>query len=206
MQNTHCVQRASFWLQYVLTMPVLVLMYDSILQQRVTEYLWTRLLLSTGIAIVAAACDMLCIFYNQLPARAPTRDTDADNPSIKAHVAIHDAMWWCWGCWVVGVSALMYTSPPLSVVWPDMTLVSGASTTIPMAFALYVVVLPMACIPGLDRSISHPTEDNDPKTEERDANALGIRLVLEMSTRLLVTMTVYFWLAQPALDMPSWRL
>ena len=78
-----------------------------------------------------------------------------------------------------------------------------------MAVALYVVVLPMACIPGLDSSISPsstPSTTNDTKSEERAANALGARLVLEMSTRLLVTMTVYFWLAQPALDMPSWRL
>ena len=119
MQNTHCVQRASFWLQYVLRMPVLVLMYDSILQQRVTEYLWTRLLLSTGIAIVAAACDMLCIFYSHLPTGPAAEEL------IRGYAAMHDAMWWCWGCWVVGVAALVYTSPPLSILWPDMTLVSG---------------------------------------------------------------------------------
>jgi hypothetical protein len=71
------------------------------------------------------------------------------------------------------------------------SLVPGAHTLIPVGFALYVVGMPLVCMPNIARD----NTKGHPLASQEDSTALGLRLVVDILARTAITMTVYFWLA-----------
>ena len=206
-QNIHVVQRAMFWLQYALTMPAIVLLHDTVLQQRVEEYLLVRLLLSISITMLAAGYDLLCMFNENV---AKDGGLTVKGDDVKRNDNMRDATFMCWGLWVFAVLTLMYTSPPMALSWVDEALIPGASSGIQAAFALYVMGMPIACFPSAVSVYNDLSIDNlkprgglvSDAAESTDSDTLGVRLVVEFAARLLLTLTVYFWLSEPAVPLP----
>ena len=97
----------------------------------------------------------------------------------------------CWYSWVAAVSMMVYTSQPLALPWSVVDLVPGATTLVPVAFAVYLFGMPLVCMPGLARS---NVRKEDWRNGSSDVAALGLRLVVDLVARTILTITVYFWL------------
>lgn len=67
--NIQVVQRVAFWIQYIVSAPALVLLYDSLTHQRATSYLLGRSIFVIGIAAMAAGTDMFTLFYEKISAK-----------------------------------------------------------------------------------------------------------------------------------------
>ena len=184
-KNIQMMQRVAFWVQYTLTLPGIVLLYDSMQQQRSYEYLVGRVLSTIGIGFLATGCDTLCITVEKM--------AGSTNPEhSRLAEMLHTAAWWCWYCWVLAVLVLAYTSQPLSLPWTSAELVQGASTTVPLAFSIYTYGIPLVSMPIV--SVTGPVATS---SKDKNSEVLGMRLCLDLVTRLILTTTVFFWIAPP---------
>lgn len=187
--NFVVVQRISFWFQYIITLPGIVLLYDTTQQHRDYDYLLGRALASMGIGFLAAGSDILALFNSKVVQRLGS--ADRKDIALETEDNLRSATWWGWYSWVAAVSMLVFTSPPISLSWTIVSLVPGAHTLIPIGFVFYVMVMPLVCMPNLARDNSKAMSwvDNE------DSTALGLRLVVDLVARASITMAVYFWLA-----------
>lgn len=177
-KNILMMQRMAFWVQYTLTLPGIVLLYDSMQQQRSYEYLVGRVLSAMGIGFLATGCDILCITVKKI--------SSASNPKHAGLVEVlHSAAWWCWYSWALALLMLAYTSHPLSLPWTSTDLVQGASTMIPLAFSIYtygILLVGMPIVTNTHYSV-----------RDHSSLVLSVRLCLDLVTRLILILTVFFW-------------
>ena len=159
-------QRLLFWVQYVFTVPFMVLLYEVTTQQRESSYLISRVFFSLGIAFTAAGTDVVVILNET------SRSADS-----------YSCAWWSWGVWTIAGAALVLSGGTVSSV------VQGIDTSmLYAAIILYVVVMPLLCTPGL--ADAHHKK----WVYCTDARALGARLAVDLAARLLVTLSGIYWL------------
>ncbi len=76
--NILVIQRVGFWIQYLVSAPALVLLYDSMTHQRASSYLLGRSIFVIGLAGLAAGTDMFTLFYEKISAKL-AKDGDMQN-------------------------------------------------------------------------------------------------------------------------------
>jgi hypothetical protein len=171
MQNTMDRQRLVFWLQYILTLPAIVLLCDAMLQQKVEEYLSGRVALSVAIGFLAFGTDALFTCVERMDAN---------------HVAneIRSCATWCWYAWGAGALVLVSMSPPITASWGAVDWIPGGTTMPQVALVAYAVLMPLA--------FSNPNTEKEDKWHEAEASevALANRLGVDLFARVVLTFMV----------------
>ena len=194
--NIAVVQRMAFWLQYALTLPGLVMLHDQVQQQRDGVLLQYRVLYSIGIVLLAAAHDCLHMFSDkvngmlqQQPSTGSSSNSNADK--LRTDDNLRSSLQWTWGVWFAAAVMMMW--PPQAVSMPvHLTdLMPGSHSLVPAALAVYVIAVPIVCMPQ-HGSTRHMSSFGDGGS--KDKTALSMLLVVDLVARVLVTLTVYFWL------------
>lgn len=101
-ENVNVIQRMSFWFQYIVTLPGIVVLHDVMQQQRIQEYMLARVAFALGIGFLAAGSDMLCLFNDKVMDNlAMVAENKEDGAKFRKKVMaktddnIRSAMWWC---------------------------------------------------------------------------------------------------------------
>lgn len=170
-ENTMDRQRLVFWLQYILTLPAIVLLCDAMLQQKVEEYLSGRVALSVAIGFLAFGTDALFTCVERMDAN---------------HVAneIRSCATWCWYAWGVGALVLVSMSPPITASWGAVDWIPGGTTMPQVALVAYAVLMPLA--------FSNLNTEKEGKWHEAEASevALANRLGVDLFARVVLTFMV----------------
>jgi hypothetical protein len=172
--NVVDLQRMCFWIQYIVTLPGLILFHDAMNQQRSYDFISSRLLTSFGIGFLGIGYDCICMFHE----KTPKGNNNAASADIKS------AMWWTWGVWVACSASLFYISEPVSLMW---SLMSGPHTLVRLAAVIYIIGIPLVSIPKMLTSLIQ----ND---KERQMLPLSLRMIPDFIARILMIVSVYFWL------------
>lgn len=176
------VQRLAFWVQHLLTLPVLVLLQDAAQQQRLVSYLISRVFTTVAVCLLAASLD--CIQCTLV-----AEEEEGKAKGTRRNVRMQRAAWWCWGIWAAAVfSLLKLTSAPAVLGWSITDTLSGAETLIPGAVTVYAVGMVVVSMPGMGELVVRMN-----KLEEcADAVVLSLRLGVDLVARMMLTGSVLY--------------
>jgi hypothetical protein len=173
--NVVDLQRMCFWIQYIVTLPGLILFHDAMNQQRSFDFISSRLLTSFGIGFLGIGYDCICMFQEKM------------SKNSAASADIKSAMWWTWGVWMACSASLFYISEPVTLMWSLTNFVPGSHTLVRLAAVIYIIGIPLVSVPKMLTSLI----DNN---RERQMLPLSLRLIPDFIARILMIVSVYFWL------------
>jgi hypothetical protein len=213
-EDVMVTQRMAFWIQYIFTAPLVVMAGDVIAQQRFNDFLIPRFLFSIALVLLAMGYDGIYLFstfivtcMQDLAARSwtksatyfydpKTKKTNYNELETLYHYTVDDnlrsATWWAWGTWLLGGAILLHGAVPTNLSWAATDLVMGWNTVIATGVAVYILGVPLACIPGM----AERNSEADGWKANKHETALALRLSVELVARMLITLGVLFWVVE----------
>lgn len=171
-QNTMDRQRLVFWLQYILTLPAIVLLCDAMQQHKVEEYVSGRVALSVAIGFLAFGTDALFTCAERMGAGHMAKE-------------IRSCATWCWYAWGVGALVLVSMSPPITASWGAVDWIPGGTTMPQTALVAYAVLMPLA----FSNQVAGQESEKEWHVDASEI-ALANRLGVDLFARVVLTFMV----------------
>jgi|694.fasta_scaffold82432_2 hypothetical protein len=205
--NIYLIMRMVFWGQYILSLPVVLLLYDGLNQSRDPTYQHPRIIYILGLGFLALAFDIslaihermqMDIFISQEKSmqlkkeEAPTMLEQTLMLTVATGDSAKLATWWGWMIWTGLAASVFVMAKPLNI--PSQLLESmipGSTSTIAVGTILYILGMPLVSrVPGLNIDCVAAFS----WMEDRHSISLALCLLVDFFARTLLTLSAVYWL------------